>query len=62
MAQQTFPGRCPRLHGACAPFQSRYELGSDYHGANRPNIFLGTGRGILRIGTDVLNELLRRFA
>ncbi|WP_005032054.1 PHP domain-containing protein [Holophaga foetida] len=31
--------------------------GSDYHGATKPGISLGTGRGSLAIPDDVLNEL-----
>jgi predicted metal-dependent phosphoesterase TrpH len=33
--------------------------GSDYHGLNKPGIQMGTGRGNLRVGIDVLENLLR---
>jgi predicted metal-dependent phosphoesterase TrpH len=33
--------------------------GSDYHGLNKPGIRLGVGRGNLRVGTDVLESLVR---
>ena len=33
--------------------------GSDYHGLNKPGIRLGVGRGNLRVGTDVLENLVR---
>ncbi len=31
--------------------------GSDYHGAAKPHIFLGSGKGNLRLGTDMLDKL-----
>lgn len=34
--------------------------GSDYHGANKPGIQLGTGKGNLHIGIDVLDKLKAR--
>ena len=34
--------------------------GSDFHGANKPDIQLGTGRNNLRIGTDILLRLRQR--
>ncbi|MDR3358104.1 MAG: PHP domain-containing protein [Desulfovibrio sp.] len=33
--------------------------GSDYHGLNKPGIRPGVGRGNLRVGTDVLENLVR---
>ena len=33
--------------------------GSDYHGDNHPDIFLGVGYGELRVPADILPELLR---
>lgn len=33
--------------------------GSDYHGGNHPDIFLGVGYGELRVPADILPELLR---
>ncbi|MDE7298596.1 MAG: PHP domain-containing protein [Lachnospiraceae bacterium] len=42
---------------------SRYDLaisgGSDFHGANKPDIEIGTGRGNLRIPEDLLDALRR---
>ena len=32
--------------------------GSDFHGENKPNIFLGTGYGDLRIPEEILTELI----
>ncbi|MDR2055622.1 MAG: PHP domain-containing protein [Desulfovibrio sp.] len=41
----------------------RFDLGlsggSDYHGLNKPGIRPGVGRGNLRVGTDVLENLVR---
>ena len=34
--------------------------GSDFHGANKPDICLGTGRGDLRVPTDLLQKLERK--
>ena len=34
--------------------------GSDYHGSNKPNVHLGTGRGNLQLSTAILEKLLRR--
>ncbi|MDR2125044.1 MAG: PHP domain-containing protein [Desulfovibrio sp.] len=35
--------------------------GSDYHGKNKKNIALGTGRGNMRVPLSLLDELERRF-
>jgi predicted metal-dependent phosphoesterase TrpH len=37
-----------------------YSGGSDYHGINKPDIAMGTGRGNLRIPTPWLEQLKRR--
>ena len=34
--------------------------GSDYHGAHRPGVFLGTGRGDLRVPDSAVGELRLR--
>ena len=34
--------------------------GSDYHGSNKPNVHLGTGRGNLQLSTAILEKLLCR--
>lgn len=33
--------------------------GSDFHGANKPDIDIGTGRGTLYVPDHLLDELLR---
>jgi predicted metal-dependent phosphoesterase TrpH len=51
---------------ACLSLARRFNLGvsggSDYHGANKPGIALGKGYGKLRVGIDVLENLLQRRA
>lgn len=46
---------------ACLALAKRFGLGlsggSDYHGRNKPGIRLGVGRGGLRVGLDVLEDL-----
>lgn len=46
---------------ACLALARRFGLGvsggSDYHGGNKPGIRLGVGRGGLRVGLDVLENL-----
>lgn len=47
----------------CVELAARYDLqlsgGSDYHGLAKPNISLGRGKGGLRIGLGVYDELMR---
>ena len=48
----------------CVEWARRFGLGlsggSDYHGANKPGIRLGVGRGSLRVPLDVLEKLEAR--
>ena len=47
----------------CVELAARYDLqlsgGSDYHGLAKPNISLGRGKGGLRVGLGVYDELMR---
>ncbi|WP_077072610.1 PHP domain-containing protein [Mailhella massiliensis] len=47
----------------CVELAARYDLqlsgGSDYHGLAKPNIGLGRGKGGLRVGLGVYDELMR---
>ena len=48
---ESYVRRLARTQGLCI------SGGSDFHGSNKPAIFLGTGRGNLKISYDILKQL-----
>ena len=51
------PETTATAYAVAADFGLRYSGGSDFHGENKPDIALGTGRGDLRIPAQWLAEL-----
>ena len=54
------PETTARAVAVADAFGLRYSGGSDFHGGNKPDIRLGTGRGDLRIPLAWLEALKRR--
>ncbi len=55
-----FPETTATAFAVADDFGLCYAGGSDFHGGNKPDIFLGSGRGDLRIPSAWLDELKRR--
>lgn len=61
-----YSNHSPEETAAFLRMADRYKLiatgGSDYHGQNKPELFLGTGRGDLRVPIECAERLLERAA
>jgi len=56
------PEQTARLQALCREFSLLESGGSDFHGENKPDILLGTGRGNLTVPMEVYHNLHARAA
>ena len=50
-------GQIPQLQELAASYSLLPTGGSDFHGANKPDIQIGVGRGNLRLSASLLSDI-----